>query len=228
MENLNPKTRNLELYTSLGLYDASEKPPKIVSIIGSILERNIQKNEKLLKKWRSKDRVTIFHGSRAPTMDIPQYLERIYKYSKCSSSCFVVAYIYLDRFIQATNCYLTSLNAHRLLIASVLVATKFIEDVGYNNAHFAKIGGVNIAEMNKLELKLLCSLSYRLHVTVETFDQYCLELNRTNIAGSGSGSERRNCQIERATQVCSLRGSWLKKNESKCNPKFVGYTCGAL
>ncbi|XP_021742481.1 cyclin-P3-1-like [Chenopodium quinoa] len=231
MGTFNTKSRNSELYKTLGLLDkpplledASEKPPQIVSLIASVLERNIHKNDKLFKKSKTKDGVTIFHGSKAPTLNIRQYMDRVFKYSKCSPSCFVVAYIYMDKFIQSTNCYLTSLNAHRLLIASVLLAAKFIEDVTYNNAHFAKVGGVSISEMNKLELKLLCSLDYKLHVTVETFDQYCLQLEKA----AGSGNERRSCHNERAMQTCGLKGSWLKKDESKCTPKFTGYTCGAI
>ncbi|KAL2942108.1 Cyclin-P3-1 [Bienertia sinuspersici] len=224
MGTFNTKTRNSELHITLGILDisssedASEKTPHVVSLIASVLEKNIQRNDKLFKRSRTKDGGTIFHGTKAPTLNIRQYIERIFKYSKCSPSCFVVAYIYMDKFIQATNCYLTSLNAHRLLIACVMVATKFLEDVSYNNAYFAKVGGISIAEMNKLEVKLLCSLDYRLHVTLETFDQYCLQLEKA----AGNGSERRSCHIERAIQTCGLKGSWLKKDETKCNPKFAG------
>lgn len=103
-------------------------------------------------------------------------------------------------------------------------ANTLTECRGYNNAYFAKVGGVSIAEMNKLEVKLLCSLDYRLHVSLETFDQYCVQLEKA----AGGGSERRSCHIERAIQTCGLKGSWLKKDESKCNPKFGGYTCGAI
>ncbi|KAL5865112.1 hypothetical protein ACOSQ3_002626 [Xanthoceras sorbifolium] len=38
-----------------------------------------------------------FHGVRAPSISIPKYLERIYKYTNCSPSCFVVGYVYIDR-----------------------------------------------------------------------------------------------------------------------------------
>ncbi|KAH7576785.1 hypothetical protein JRO89_XS01G0148700 [Xanthoceras sorbifolium] len=37
------------------------------------------------------------HGVRAPSISIPKYLERIYKYTNCSPSCFVVGYVYIDR-----------------------------------------------------------------------------------------------------------------------------------
>ena len=41
---------------------------------------------------------TIFHSSIAPGVSIKQYIERIFKYSNCSPSCLVVAYVYMDKF----------------------------------------------------------------------------------------------------------------------------------
>lgn len=101
--------------------------PKLVPVIASLLDKSIRRNEVLLAASK-KDVVTVFDGSKAPTMNIRQYMERIYKYAACSASCFVVAYIYIDRFIQATGFRLTSLNVHRLLITSLMVAAKFMDD----------------------------------------------------------------------------------------------------
>ncbi|KAL6318630.1 hypothetical protein AAG906_000708 [Vitis piasezkii] len=94
------------------------------------------------------------------------YIDRIFKYSGCSPSCFVVVHIYVDRFLQHTDAHLTSLNVHRLLITSVMVTAKFIDDWG----------GVSTAELNRLEMKFLFSLDFRLQVTVETFRSYCSQL----------------------------------------------------
>lgn len=101
---------------------ASETPLALLSL-SSVWERTILKNEK------KKDHViTIFHGSKAPNLSITQYMERIFKYCRCSPSCFIIAQIYMDRFFHKRGGYLTSLNAHRLLITSVMVAAKFADD----------------------------------------------------------------------------------------------------
>ncbi|KAJ0014428.1 hypothetical protein Pint_19885 [Pistacia integerrima] len=123
--------------------------PTLYRIVSSVLERAIQKNENLLKASNKKDVVTIFHGSRVPSLSVRQYMERIFKYSNCTPSCFVIAYIYIDQFLQKLNAYLTSLNVHRLLITSIMVAAKFFDDERHNNAYFAKVGGVSTAEMNR-------------------------------------------------------------------------------
>lgn len=118
-------------YVALGLKDFkndSIEKPQILSLLSTLLERSIEKNESILETSQTKDFITIFHGLRAPSLTIQQYIDRIFKYSCCSSSCFVVAYIYMERFIEQTNSLLTSLNIHRLTITSVMVAAKFMDD----------------------------------------------------------------------------------------------------
>ncbi|KAK8498909.1 hypothetical protein V6N13_045923 [Hibiscus sabdariffa] len=113
--------------------------PRILSLLSSLLEKSVQKNETESETVNFKDTVAIFHGLRAPTISIQHYIDRIFKYAGCSPSCFLVAYIYVDRFIQRTDVHLTSLNVHRLLITSVLVAAKFIDDAFFNNAYYAEL-----------------------------------------------------------------------------------------
>lgn len=71
-----------------------------------------------------------FHGIRAPNISIANYLERIYKYTNCSPSCFVVGFVYIDRLSHKhPDSLVSSLNVHRLLVTSVLVASKMMDDV---------------------------------------------------------------------------------------------------
>lgn len=120
-----------DIYLSLGLTELRKGflgSPRVLSLLSSLLERYVKKSELLLEKSQIKDVVTIFHGLRAPTLSIRHYIDRIFKYSGCSPSCFVVAHIYIDRFLQSTEVHLTSVNVHRLLIISIMLAAKFIDD----------------------------------------------------------------------------------------------------
>lgn len=197
-----------DLYLALGLKELGKGvigTPRVLLLLSSLLERSVQKNETLLETAQIKDAITIFHGSRAPTLSVRQYIDRIFKYSGCSPSCFVVAHIYVDRFLQHTDAHLTSLNVHRLLITSVMVAAKFVDDAFFNNAYYAKVGGVSTAELNRLEMKFLFSLDFRLQVTVETFRSYCSQLDK-EVAGG--------LQIERPFQACGIKESWSSKEDS--------------
>ncbi|KAL5794024.1 hypothetical protein ACOSP7_002618 [Xanthoceras sorbifolium] len=41
-----------------------------------------------------------------------------------------------------------------------MVASKMMDDVHYNNAFYARVGGVSNAELNKLELEVLFLLDF--------------------------------------------------------------------
>ena len=122
-----------ETYRALGLEESgkttSSETPRVLPLIASLIEKSIRNNERLLRASRRDDVVSIFHGSKAPTLSVRQYMERIFKYSSCSTACFVMGYIYIDRFFQNRSGFcLTSLNVHRLLITAVMVASKFLDD----------------------------------------------------------------------------------------------------
>ncbi|KAL1223752.1 Cyclin-U4-1 [Cardamine amara subsp. amara] len=147
--------------------------PKLIAFLSSLLERVAESNDQTRRVTTQSQRASVFHGLSRPTITIQSYLERIFKYANCSPSCFVVAYVYLDRFThRQPSLPINSFNVHRLLITSVMVAAKFLDDLYYNNAYYAKVGGISTKEMNFLELDFLFGLGFELNVTPNTFHAY--------------------------------------------------------
>ncbi|KAL0341154.1 UNVERIFIED_CONTAM: Cyclin-U4-1 [Sesamum radiatum] len=108
----------------------------VIKYLSSFLQRIAESNDVFGVPLKT----SIFHGLTRPSISILCYMERIYKYANCSPSCFVVAYIYIDRFVQKQPLLpISSFTVHRLLIASVLVSAKFMDDMFYNNAYYAKV-----------------------------------------------------------------------------------------
>lgn len=116
--------------------------PRVLCVLSSTLEKLVARNDKLaddlnqqVDGWgcgsvRLGESLNSFHGVRAPNISIRKYLERIYKYTNCSPSCFVVGYVYIDRLIHRhPHSLVISLNVHRLLVTSVMVASKMLDDV---------------------------------------------------------------------------------------------------
>jgi hypothetical protein len=124
----------------------------------------------------SAPRATKFDAFRAPAISVRDYLARIHKYASCSAECFVLALVYVDRLHQLQGVALSPLNVHRVLLTSVVLAAKFFDDHYFNNAYYAKVGGVPGAEMNELELEFLLLVNFSLHVPCETFARYYNEL----------------------------------------------------
>eukprot|EP00250_Pteridium_aquilinum_P029831 c40194_g1_i1 orf=2-1072(-) len=147
-----------------------------------------------------RQKLSMFNGMRAPSIGIESYIRRINKYARCSPCCYVLAYAYMSKIsaclhhyplINHVNhnhnnnptaanynnnpllCFISPFNIHRLLITSIMLAAKFMDDSHFNNAYFAKIGGVSTMEMNGLEMAFLKMVEYRLHISPKDFEKLC-------------------------------------------------------
>ncbi|PON68779.1 Cyclin [Parasponia andersonii] len=175
---------------------ADQTTPRVLTILSSVLEKLVARNDRLMEgpsqplegpingtssgsAARTGKSLNAFHGVRAPSISIAKYLERLYKYSSCSPSCFVVGYVYIDRLLHKyPDSLVASINIHRLLVTSVMVASKMLDDVHYNNAFYARVGGVSNAELNRLEIELLFLLDFGVVVSSRVFEIYCLHLEK--------------------------------------------------
>lgn len=115
--------------------------------------------------------ITRFHSSQPPAIVIADYVTRIRNYFGCSIECFVMAFVYLGRVVKYNpNMIISQWSVHRLLINSMMLATKHQDDDYYSNAYYARVGGVSLAELNILEAAMLNLLDWRLVVTPVEFE----------------------------------------------------------
>jgi hypothetical protein len=158
------------------MISSNDENIEIITILAKVLERLIEVNSNNFNNQQ--DFIAKFQCSYAPDVSILAYLERIRKYANCSDCCFIVALIYIDRIIEKRNVILTQLNIHRLLLTCVLLAAKFFDDLFYNNAFYAKLGGITTNELNSLEIEMLKLINFSLSVNRDSYDHYCYELQR--------------------------------------------------
>lgn len=156
-----------------------ESDRHIVPVVAAVLTQMVTRNDTMLQQnpAGATANVTVFHAVRPPTISLRKYLERIERYAGCSSECYIIALVYVDTIIQRNKAFvISSLNIHRLLITSIMLAAKFYDDIYYNNAYYAKIGGVPCHEVNNLELEFLFMINFTLNVPQEVFNRYRHEL----------------------------------------------------
>lgn len=146
----------------------------LVKVLAAVLERLVNSNKSTAIS--DPGQLTKFHALKAPGIGVEAYLERIHNYASCSNECFILALIYVDRLIERNNFLLTELNVHRVIITAILLAAKFFDDAYYNNAYYAKVGGVLVTELNGLEVDFLFRINFSLHVQPEVFEKYKAEL----------------------------------------------------
>lgn len=89
------------------------------------------------------DKVSIFYSTFRQPFSLESYISRIVNFTNCSRSVFVNALIYLDRIKQSDpRLAISEMNVHRVLMTSVVLSVKFLEDELYQNSYFAKVGGI--------------------------------------------------------------------------------------
>jgi len=165
------------------------KGSSLIRVLGLVLGRLVEMNRQMMIEGGSSNvqMITKFQSSVVPDVTIEAYLERIHKYARCSESCFIVALIYIDRIVELKNFVISNLNVHRVIITAVLLASKYQDDFFYNNAYYAKLGGVSVVEMNSLELTFLRTIEFSLHVKPELYSTYHKELHSYGICCQSRG-----------------------------------------
>jgi hypothetical protein len=124
-------------------------------ILANILQLMIEGNRGKRPVQSGETNFTKFQSSYVPELSTLAYLARIQMYSKATDAVLTLTLIYIDRLIESSGLIITCLNIHRILIATIMIATKFHEDVYYNNTFYAKLGGLPLKELNALEVRCL-------------------------------------------------------------------------
>ncbi|KAJ3680612.1 hypothetical protein LUZ60_016890 [Juncus effusus] len=154
-----------------------EQKPIVLGAISSILNRVVCRNAVL---GGAKPPETPFHGKIVPWIPIDKYLERLFIFADCSDTCWIIAYIFMDKFIKRRRpaLILEPHSVHRILLSAVLLAAKYHDDSSRNNVHFAMAGGVSLETLNHLEAEFFKGVGYQLYVAPIEFNYYCTILQR--------------------------------------------------
>lgn len=154
-----------------------------IKMLSNVLLRIVSDNDS------NKGVVTRFHSMNAPPISISDYLGRIARHVRCSNECFVLALVYIERITKLHKNFVVSvLNVHRLIITAVMLAAKFSDDVYYSNKFYAQVGGVNVAEINMLEVQFLSMLNFQLYVSAIEYESYRMGVEKASLFGCLSPS----------------------------------------
>ncbi|KAH9257945.1 hypothetical protein BASA81_003964 [Batrachochytrium salamandrivorans] len=120
-----------------------------------------------------------FEGQNLPSISLQDYAERLIRYvdswagegqspRSTGVSCALVGLIYLGRLNPINLNFRT---VHRLFLTAMLCAVKFTEDFRITNRFWAKVGGIDLDEMNRLEIEFLRLIQWNLRVSEHEFAQ---------------------------------------------------------
>eukprot|EP00727_Mastigamoeba_balamuthi_P014180 m51a1_g9385 hypothetical protein (233) ;mRNA; f:228661-229359 len=92
-----------------------------------------------------------------PSVDLTAYIERLLTYIPAARTDLAYTLALVDR----SGVALTWASAHRLVAVALVVAVKFALDAPPTNKFYADVAGVDVRELNALEIELLGRIEFR-------------------------------------------------------------------
>lgn len=111
--------------TSFLLLHPCEGVPQVLPLLTAALRAHLDTGAPHLPPIPGAARPTLFHAPAAPRIDVEAYVQRLYRYTKCSPACLVMAYSYIQRLAAGDALLRPSpFNVHRMLIAGTMLAVR--------------------------------------------------------------------------------------------------------
>ena len=117
----------------------------------------------LAKQGKQSGPLTVFCCSRVPGVTLERYLDRIGKHMCPYKEETELAMNYLSR-VSKLVC-ITPHNEHLLVLTAYTLALKLNRDRPLANAWVARLGGIQLGHMNRIEIRMLELLDNRLFVS---------------------------------------------------------------
>lgn len=108
-----------------------------------------------------------------PGISVHDYLQRLAKHATLTPPILLSMVYYIDRLCLLYPAFtINTLTVHRFLITAATVASKGLSDAFWNNATYARVGGIKIAELGMLELDFLYRVDWKIVPNPEALVDY--------------------------------------------------------
>eukprot|EP00756_Hemistasia_phaeocysticola_P059832 Hpha_TRINITY_DN3680_c0_g1::TRINITY_DN3680_c0_g1_i1::g.873::m.873 len=105
-------------------------------------------------------------------LDLPEFIQRWVQYSEVSDTEVILAMIYIDRIALKTGTRICHKSVHRLLLGSLLLATKWREEDTFRMSWYAKVGGTSREDLSQLEIRVAQDLDFCFAVDADELRSY--------------------------------------------------------
>lgn len=125
-----------------------------------------------------------FFLKSAPPFSLSDYLHRMHKYCPHSPAVYLTAAAWIHRLcVIETLVPATPRTVHRLCLATIRVASKTLEDNKWPQDRIARVGGIALHELTRIEVSLCFLLDFDLFVRAEELQARMWQLQHTTRQG---------------------------------------------
>ncbi|KAJ3428193.1 protein cnppd1 [Anaeramoeba flamelloides] len=133
-------------------------------------------------KKNAKSTESFFYSHEIPPIAIKDYVKRLVSWCPCTKQCFVYAIEYIQRILLAhPEIKLNRNNIHRIYFSAVLIASKFCDDLYYDNKAWGKVGGLEIQEVNALEIEFIFLIDFSLNVDIVDYNRTLAAIHNLDV-----------------------------------------------
>lgn len=107
---------------------------------------------------------------------LKSFIRSILFQSKISYSIVATGLLYLlwgKQSMKYKNAKMAkTIGIFEIFVTSLMLASKYLNDRNASNSAWSRISGIPLDTLNKMEMKLLSFIEYKLHVEVDLFDRW--------------------------------------------------------
>lgn len=108
-----------------------------------------------------------------------EYLHYLSVYINNSNNVhYVIACIFLDRYLAKTKVVIAKDNIYKLFAIALIVAIKTHSDLIYTNKFYSVVLGMELDELNKLEIDFCFSADFNFVVSKNAYEMYDCALKK--------------------------------------------------
>eukprot|EP01063_Lacrimia_lanifica_P019966 TRINITY_DN27360_c0_g1_i1.p1 TRINITY_DN27360_c0_g1~~TRINITY_DN27360_c0_g1_i1.p1 ORF type:complete len:222 (+),score=67.01 TRINITY_DN27360_c0_g1_i1:60-725(+) len=115
---------------------------------------------------------TVYDAQTPVEVDMKYYLQRWLMKTKLDGSLLIAALCVMDKMLEKTGIALTRHNRHRIVLTSLVIAAKCADDYRLMNTWYARIGGVDLVEINRMERHFLLAVDWEVVVRADEYNTY--------------------------------------------------------
>lgn len=127
-----------------------------------------------------------FYSKHPPPISLEDYLMRIHKFCPMSTAVYLATSLYIHKLaVDERAIPVTRRNCHRLILAGLRVSMKAHEDLSYPHSRFARVGGVSVHELGRLEISFCFLTNFEFKTSKEILLQHAISLkNMASLQGA--------------------------------------------